>query len=164
MIYCGGVVVDGLIGDGCGLLLCCFDVFLKLLVSEVGIVVVVCFVVGLVFLLYDIEVVDVCCIQLQVQVEVVGCKVVGWCEVLINDSVCGQLVCDILLCIEQVFVDVGVGQDDVGFVLVLFLVCCCSEQQLCDYVDFYVIIFILDVISYKGMVLLDKFSCFFLDL
>lgn len=35
MIYCGGIVVDGKIGDGCGLLLQMLDKFYCVVVKEV---------------------------------------------------------------------------------------------------------------------------------
>ena len=53
------------------------------------------------------------------RVDILG--LAGWREVPTDDSVCGQLARDTLPRIEQVFVDAGIGQDDAGFALALFL-------------------------------------------
>ena len=164
MTHRGGVAADGLTGDGCGLLLRRPDAFLKLLASEAGIAVAARFAAGLVFLPHDADAAQACRAQLQAQVEAVGCKVAGWREVPTDDSVCGQLARDTLPRIEQVFVDAGVGQDDAGFALALFLARRRSEQQLREHADFYVATLTPDAISYKGMVLPDKLSRFFPDL
>jgi glutamate synthase (NADPH/NADH) large chain len=160
MTHRGGVAADGLTGDGCGLLLRRPDAFLKLLASEAGIATAARFAAGLVFLPHDADA-QACRAQLQAQVEAVGCKVAGWREVPTDDSVCGQLARDTLPRIEQVFVDAGVGQDDAGFALALFLARRRSEQQLREHADFYVTTLTPDAISYKGMVLPDKLSRFF---
>ena len=112
----------------------------------------------------DADAAHACRTQLQAQVEAVGCRVAGWREVPTDDSVCGQLARDTLPRIEQVFVDAGVGQDDGGFALALFLARRRSEQQLRDHADFYVTTLTPDAISYKGMVLPDKLSRFYPDL
>ncbi len=164
MTHRGGVAADGLTGDGCGLLLRRPDAFLKLLASEAGITVGARFAAGLVFLPHDAEAAQACRTQLQAQVEAVGCKVAGWREVPTDDSVCGQLARDTLPRIEQVFVDAGVGQDDGGFALALFLARRRSEQQLREHADYYVTTLSPNAISYKGMVLPDKLSRFFPDL
>ncbi|MDG6746186.1 hypothetical protein QCF01_17500, partial [Staphylococcus aureus] len=150
MTHRGGVAADGLTGDGCGLLLRRPDAFLKLLASEAGITTAARFAAGLVFLPHDADAAQACRAQLQAQVEAVGCKVAGWREVPTDDSVCGQLARDTLPRIEQVFVDAGVGQDDAGFALALFLARRRSEQQLREHADFYVTTLTPDAISYKG--------------
>ena len=164
MTHRGGVAADGLTGDGCGLLLRRPDAFLKLLASEAGIAVGARFTAGLVFLPHDADAAQACRTQLQQQIEAVGCKVAGWREVPTDDSVCGQLARDTLPRIEQVFVDAGVGQDDAGFGLALFLARRRSEQQLRAHADYYVTTLSPNAISYKGMVLPDKLSRFFPDL
>jgi glutamate synthase (NADPH/NADH) large chain len=131
MTHRGGVAADGLTGDGCGLLLRRPDAFLKLLASEAGIASprasppawCSC---------RTTPTPRACRTQLQAQVAV-GCKVAGWREVPTDDSVCGQLARDTLPRIEQVFVDAGIGQDDAGFALALFLARRRSEQQLRDH-------------------------------
>jgi len=81
-----------------------------------------------------------------------------------DPSVCGQLARDTLPHIEQVFVDAGATQDEAAFTLALFLARRRSEQQLRDHADYYVTTLSPNAISYKGMVLPDKLSRFYVDL
>ncbi len=66
--------------------------------------------------------------------------------------------------IEQVFVDAGAEQDEAAFTLALFLARRRSEQQLREHADYYVTTLSPNAISYKGMVLPDKLSRFYVDL
>jgi len=164
MTHRGGVAADGVTGDGCGLLLRRPDVFLKALAAEAGLTLGARFAAGVVFLPHDATAAQACRETLEQQLRDAGCQPVGWRVVPTDPSVCGQLARDTLPHIEQVFVDAGATQDEATFTLALFLARRRSEQQLREHADYYVTTLSPNAISYKGMVLPDKLSRFYVDL
>ncbi|MFK3846393.1 glutamate synthase large subunit [Stenotrophomonas sp. NPDC078853] len=164
MTHRGGVAADGVTGDGCGLLLRRPQAFLKAIAAEAGINVGACFAAGVVFLPHDETAAAQCRAALEAELSKAGTQPRGWRVVPTDPSVCGQLARDTLPRIEQVFVDAGQAQDNAGFTLALFLARRRSEQSLRDHADYYVTTLSPNAISYKGMVLPDKLSRFFLDL
>ena len=164
MTHRGGVAADGVTGDGCGLLLRRPDVFLKALAAEAGLTLGARFAAGVVFLPHDTAAAQACSGTLEQQLRDAGCQPVGWRVVPTDPSVCGQLARDTLPHIEQVFVDAGAAQDEAAFTLALFLARRRSEQQLREHADYYVTTLSPNAISYKGMVLPDKLSRFYVDL
>ncbi len=170
MTHRGGVAADGLTGDGCGLLIRKPEAFLRALAKEAGIAVGARYAAGLVFLPHEPEQASRCRAILEEELQRVGTALRGWRVLPTDDSVCGQLAKDTLPRIEQVFVDAGVGQDDEGFGLALFLARRRAEQRLRESLpgknaaDFYVVTLTPHAIGYKGMVLPDKLSTFFPDL
>src|SRR5690606_605562 len=121
------------------------DVFLRALAKEAGIVVGARYAAGLVFLPHDAEQAARCRTCLEEELQRVGTTLRGWRVLPTDDSVCGQLAKDTLPRIEQLFVDAGVGQDDEGFGLALFLARRRAEQRLRESLpgksaaDFYVV-------------------------
>ncbi|MHC5147778.1 glutamate synthase large subunit [Stenotrophomonas rhizophila] len=164
MTHRGGVAADGITGDGCGLLLRRPDVFLKALAAEAGLTLGARFAAGVVFLPHDVAAAQACRDTLEQQLRNAGCQPVGWRVVPTDPSVCGQLARDTLPHIEQLFVDAGAAQDEAAFTLALFLARRRSEQLMREHADYYVTTLSPNAISYKGMVLPDKLSRFYVDL
>ncbi|WP_045728775.1 glutamate synthase large subunit [Xanthomonas sp. GPE 39] len=165
MTHRGGVAADGLTGDGCGLLIRKPEGFLRALASEAGIAISDHFATGLVFLpRADANAAAHCRQVLEEELRRVGIQPRGWRIPPTDDTVCGQLAKDTLPQIEQIFVDAGAEQSTDAFAVALFLARRRAEQRLREVADFYVTTLSPDSISYKGMVLPDKLSAFYLDL
>ena len=116
MTHRGGVAADGLTGDGCGLLIRKPAAFLRALAHEANIAIgdSARFAAGLVFLPHDEAEAAQCRDTLEGELHRVGVAVKGWRAVPTDESVCGQLARDTLPAIQQLFVEAGPGQDDVG--------------------------------------------------
>ncbi|KAF1694475.1 glutamate synthase large subunit [Pseudoxanthomonas daejeonensis] len=166
MTHRGGVAADGLTGDGCGLLIRKPAPFLRALAHEAHIALGANdqFAAGLVFLPHDEAQAAQCRETLESELHRVGVAVKGWRLVPTDESVCGQLARDTLPAIQQLFVEAGQGQSEDAFTLALFLARRRSEQRLRAIGDFYVVSLSPHSIGYKGMVLPDKLSRFFVDL
>ncbi|UNK59054.1 glutamate synthase large subunit [Pseudoxanthomonas daejeonensis] len=166
MTHRGGVAADGLTGDGCGLLIRKPAPFLRALAHEANIALGANtqFAAGLVFLPHDEAQAAQCRETLESELHRVGVAVKGWRLVPTDESVCGQLARDTLPAIQQLFVEAGQGQSEEAFTLALFLARRRSEQRLRAIGDFYVVSLSPHSIGYKGMVLPDKLSRFFVDL
>src|SRR5690606_24551449 len=132
MTHRGGVAADGLTGDGCGLLLRKPEAFLRALAGEAGITIgaQARFAAGLVFLPRDPAAAARCREALKEELARVGTLARGWRVPPIDESVCGELARATLPRIEQVFVEAGVGQDEDGFGLALFLARRRAEQRI----------------------------------
>ncbi len=165
MTHRGGVAADGLTGDGCGLLIRKPEAFLRALAQESGIRVGSRFAAGIVFLPADETAAAHCRAVLEEELQRAGAQPKGWRDLPTDDSVCGQLARDTLPQMRQLFVDAGEGQNEDAFTLALFLARRRSEQRLRDTSpDFYVVTLSPHAIGYKGMVLPDKLSRFYVDL
>ncbi|HHW4679266.1 MAG TPA: glutamate synthase large subunit [Xylella sp.] len=164
MTHRGGVAADGLTGDGCGLLIRKPDAFLRALASEAGIVIGPRYAAGVVFLPHERAAAAQCRHVLETELQRVGVHVCGWRVVPVDHSVCGQLACNTLPHIEQLFVDVDLKHSEDAFSLALFLARRRAEQQLCEYHDFHVTTLSPCALCYKGMVLPDKLPVFYPDL
>ncbi|KRG72010.1 glutamate synthase large subunit [Pseudoxanthomonas dokdonensis] len=168
MTHRGGVAADGLTGDGCGLLIRKPTAFLQALAADSNIRLDPVFASGLVFMPADPALAAQCRDLLEAELFKVGASVAGWRTPATDDSVCGQLAKDTLPVIQQIFVNAGqdpaLANDD-AFSQALFLARRRAEQQLRDVsADFYVVSLSPYAIGYKGMVLPDKLSRFYVDL
>ena len=166
MTHRGGVAADGLTGDGCGLLIRRPEAYLRTLAHEAGIELDAGarFASGLVFLPDEQALAQRCRETLEHELRRAGLSILGWRSPPTDTRVCGELARQTLPLIEQIYVQAGAGQDEESFNLALFLARRRSEQQLNDIADYYVVSLSAHAIGYKGMVLPDKLSGFYLDL
>ena len=165
MTHRGGIAADGVSGDGCGVLLCGVDAFVRTLADESGIALdrdLAC-AAGTVFLPHDAAQAAHCRDALAQQLREVGVDVAGWREVPVDADVCGALARSSMPRIEQVFVQHDGGEDD-ALERALFLARRRSEQALRDVADFYVVGLSRRLLGYKGMVLPDALPRLFPDL
>ena len=164
MTHRGGVAVDGLSGDGCGVLIQGADDFWRRLANEAGIPLHTgMMAVGTIFLPHAGDAAARCRSTLQDELIAAGLQVRGWRAVPMDPSICGALACANAPCIEQVFVEVE-GEDDEGFERALFLARKRAESGLHDVPDFYVVSLSSRLVGYKGMVLPEHLVQLFPDL
>jgi len=164
MAHRGGVAADGLSGDGCGVLLHGIDGFLRALASDAGIALHAGpIAVGNVFLPRDAALAARCREVLMHELGNAGLRVVGWRDVPVDPSVCGELARASLPRIAQVFVESD-GDDADAFERALYLARKRAEQALREAPDFYVVSLSTRLLGYKGMVLPKHLRQLFPDL
>lgn len=165
MTHRGGVAADGKTGDGCGVLLCGVDAFVRTLAREAGFPIAdeAACAAGMVFLPHDEASAARCRDELQRLLTNVGIDVAGWRVVPTDSSNCGKLALSTMPHIEQVFVSTTTLDAD-AFERALFLARRRSEQALRDIQDFYLVGLSSRLLGYKGMVLPDVLPQLFPDL
>ncbi len=164
MAHRGGVAADGLSGDGCGVLLHGIDGFLRALANDAGIALHAGpIAVGNVFLPRDAALASRCREVLAHELGNAGLRVVGWRDVPVDPSVCGELARASLPRIAQVFVESD-GDDADAFERALYLARKRAEQVLREAPDFYVVSLSTRLLGYKGMVLPKHLRQLFPDL
>ncbi len=164
MTHRGGIASDGKTGDGCGLLLKKPDSFLKTeakklfdkTLSEQ-------YAVGQIFLNADKDIAKQQVENFNSVLSAEGLNVVGWRQVPIDPSICGEIAKANLPSILQVFVDADelTAQE---FAVALYVSRKKVEQLYEADEQFYVCSLSADVLSYKGLVMPVDIAKFYLDL
>ena len=185
----GGIAADGESGDGCGLLLCGVEGFVRVLAAEAGIALDVdapC-AAGLVFLPHEDTVAARCRDTLEACLRDAGCVPAGWRQVPVDAGACGPLAKSSMPRVEQLFaapatsspagphtkapaddaagIDTGTGSAAVdAFERTLYLARLHAEQALREVTDFHVVGLSPRLLGYKGMVLPPRLSQLYPDL
>ena len=162
----GAIAADGKTGDGCGLLLKKPDVFLRAIAKDAGIKLGRQFAAGIVFLNQNTVLADTAKAQLDLQLEREGLIVSGWRVLPTNNDACGAEAIKTLPQMKQVFV--SAPNDDMEedeFNRKLFLARRRAERVLeaSDPV-FYLPSLSANTIVFKGMVMPQYLTDFFIDL
>ena len=161
----GAVAADGKTGDGCGLLFKKPDAFLRAVAADQGWNVGERYAVGMVFLDHDA---DRAAHARQIMDEALqrqGLERLGWREVPVDTSACGEESLATMPRIEQVFVNAGADMNDADFERNLFIARRRVEKALDGEDDvFYVASLSAQVISYKGLVMPEYLPVFYKDL
>lgn len=164
MTHRGGVAVDGVSGDGCGLLMRQPEQFLRTVAHEANITLTGHFAAGNVFLPNDAAQAEQCRQTLAQVLHQVGIHIRGWRKLPINRSVCGPCARQVLPLMEQVFVQAAEHQGLPDFARQLFLARRRAEQSLASIHDFYITTLSPYCLAYKGMVVPADLARFYLDL
>ncbi|WP_439106244.1 glutamate synthase large subunit [Congregibacter sp.] len=164
MTHRGGIASDGRTGDGCGLLMQMPEAFMRALAKEhfdadnIGRLAV-----GQIFLNQDAAAAQAGRDALETALRDQGLVVVGWREVPVDTSVCGEIALAGLPRIEQVFVDAkDLTQDQLS--TALFVVRRKTEIATADDAEFYICSLSSRVIAYKGLVMPVDLPRFYHDL
>ncbi|MCD9027345.1 glutamate synthase large subunit [Luteimonas sp. BDR2-5] len=164
MAHRGGIAADGLSGDGCGVLLCGADDFVRAIAGEAGLDLGNgLFAAGMVFLPRDEAAAARCRETLAQHLADGGVAVAGWRVVPVDAAACGQLARASMPYIEQVFVTAPAGEV-AAFERALYLARRRAEQALREHEDFYVVGLTPRLLGYKGMVLPSHLTQLFPDL
>ena len=166
MTHRGGVAADGLSGDGCGVLAAGIEDFARLLAAEAGLETDPgrALAVGMVFLPDD-DTASGCMDALERRIADEGLECLGWREVPIDTSVCGELARATLPRIRQVFVQPAAGHaDHAAFDRALYLARLRCERELAGTPDFHVVGMARGLLGYKGMVLPQHLATLYPDL
>ena len=161
----GAVAADGKSGDGCGLLLKKPDGFLRAVGGELNFTPAELYAVGMVFLNQDDKARASARQILETELTKQGLKVLGWREVPVDSSACGEEALASLPAIEQIFVDAGDDMNETVFEQRLYVARRLTEKQI-EAVDeaFYIASLSSRVISYKGLVMPANLPVFYQDL
>ena len=159
----GAVAADGKTGDGCGLLLKFPFAFLRAVGEELGFDLAKKFATGSVFLHQDAKRAQVARDIIAKALKETGLDVVGWRQVPIDPSVCGDEALATLPIIEQVFVNAPDGMGRGRFNRRLFLARRRAEKHLGEG-DAYIASLSSVTISYKGMIMPSALPDFYPDL
>lgn len=164
MTHRGGIAADGKTGDGCGLLFQMPRGFIKALALEFfGCELSDRFAVGQVFLSQNEQQAQQARDVLEQAVINQGLKNIGWREVPIDTSVCGEIALSTLPRIEQLFIEGGdISAEDLSGRL--FYARREAEIALSDDQDFYICTLSGRVIAYKGLVMPVDLPRFYRDL
>ena len=117
----GAVAADGKTGDGCGLLIKFPEAFLRSVGEDLGFHLNKRFAAGTVFFSEDPATRDQARATISGAIGELGVEVVGWREVPIDPSACGEQALATLPHIEQVFVNAPEGMPRGSFNRKLFL-------------------------------------------
>ena len=128
----GAVAADGKTGDGCGLLIKFPESFLRAVGEDCGFVLSKRFAAGTVFLSQDEATRDAARAVISSAINEIGLEVVGWREVPVDPSACGQQALATLPKIEQVFVNSPGGRPRGWFNRKLFLARRRAENRIAD--------------------------------
>ncbi|QQD18971.1 glutamate synthase large subunit [Spongiibacter nanhainus] len=164
MTHRGGIAADGKTGDGCGLLLKKPDAFLRDIArSQLGAELSDEYGIGQIFLSGDEAKASAARASFESVLRDNGLDCVGWREVPVDPSVCGDIAKASLPRIEQVFINVeGLSRQELT--TRLFVVRRLAENALVDDSDFYICSLSADVVSYKGLVMPVDLPRFYKDL
>ena len=161
----GAISADGKSGDGCGLLIKFPSVFLRSVAIDSNINLDARFAAGSVFLNPKKKIANKVKKIIEATIKREGLDFAGWREVPINASVCGQSAMDTLPHIVQVYVNCSEEMSNETFNRKLFLARRRAETQFEGVDEFsYIASLSSDSISYKGMVMPNVLSRFYLDL
>jgi glutamate synthase (NADPH/NADH) large chain len=164
MQHRGGIAADGKTGDGCGLLLQLPRSFFTEIAQEQQWHLTSNFAVGMLFLSQDDELAEQARHVLTEELEKETLQIAGWRVVPTNPDVLGSLAAACLPKIEQVLVNAPAGwrQDDVE--RRLYMARRRTEKRLVEDKDFYIACLSNLVTVYKGLVMPEDLSAFYLDL
>lgn len=165
MTHRGAVAADGKTGDGCGLLFRKPDSFLRQVGESLGFELADNYAVGMVFLNPDQSKAEAARTKLVDECRAQGLEVLGWREVPVDPSACGEEALKSLPRIEQLFVNGPTGMDEDTLDRQLFQARRRTEKAL-EVSDpvFYIPTFSCKVISYKGLVMPEYLPIFYKDL
>jgi glutamate synthase (NADPH/NADH) large chain len=159
----GAVAADGKTGDGCGLLIKFPRAFFRAIGEELGFSLKQRFAVGTVFLSQDEAQAETARDVIAAEIAKTGLEVVGWREVPLNTSVCGEHALATLPRIEQIFVNAPEGMPRGPLNRRLFLARRRAENQVADD-ETYIASLSSATISYKGMIMPAALPEFYPDL
>ncbi|MDP5071117.1 MAG: glutamate synthase large subunit, partial [Congregibacter sp.] len=164
MTHRGGIAADGRTGDGCGLLMQMPEAFMRALAKEhFGAELPGRLAIGQIFLNQDAGKAQAGRDALETALADRGLRVVGWREVPVDTSVCGEIALAGLPRIEQIFVDAGeLSVDELS--TALFVVRRKAEIATSDDSEFYICSLSSRVIAYKGLVMPVDLPRFYHDL
>ena len=165
MTHRGAIGADGKTGDGCGLLLRKPTDFLRSAAAEADVVLHGEFATGIVFMSHDDAIAAECKNRLEQECNARGLRFEGWRTVPVNVEACGEQAKKSVPRIEQLFVSATEEMDTAEFNRHLFVARRKAEIAL-EAIDseFYVCSMSCDVILYKGLVMPEFLSTFYLDL
>jgi glutamate synthase (NADPH/NADH) large chain len=163
MTHRGGIAADGRTGDGCGLLMQMPEAFMRGLAGELFKFAGGRLAVGQVFLSQDPGAAQAGRAALEEAISEAGLAVIGWRQVPVDRSVCGEIALATLPVIEQLFIDGGeLSQEALATALFIArrraeIACDCDP-------DFYICSLSARVIAYKGLVMPVDLPRFYHDL
>jgi len=163
MTHRGAVNADGKTGDGCGISIQLSRSFFKPIASSLGLGLNSVFAVGQIFLNPDEEIAAKQRQILEKSLVRETLTVLGWREVPVDTSVCGEVALDSLPKIEQVFIKAPPGWRHHDMERRLFM----ARRRAADQIDddnFYVVSLSAMMIVYKGLVLPENLAKFYPDL
>lgn len=164
MTHRGGIASDGRTGDGCGLLMQMPDAFMRSLAKEhFGAESIGRLAVGQIFLNQDATAAQRGREALEKALSDRGLTVLGWREVPVDTSVCGEIALAGLPRMEQIFIDAGdLNQEELS--TALFVVRRKTEIATASDPEFYICSLSSRVIAYKGLVMPVDLPRFYHDL
>lgn len=164
MTHRGGIAADGKTGDGCGILMQTPEAFFrheaKLLFGKA---LTAPFAVGMIFLNQDPQKAKQAQATLEAKLSEQSLTVIGWRDVPVEVSVCGEIAASSLPQIKQVFVEANTASIN-AFANQLFVARRQTENALIDDTEFYIASLQADVIAYKGLVMPADLPLFYQDL
>ncbi len=161
----GAVAADRKTGDGCGLLLKKPDQFLRAIADELGYGLAEHYAVGMVFLNTDESRAAIARDRLVRELTDEGLEVLGWREVPVDPSACGEEALKTLPHIEQIFVNAPADVDEAVLERRLYIARRRTEKAIQPDDDtFYIPSLSARVISYKGLVMPANLPVFYSDL
>ncbi len=163
MTHRGAVHTDGKTADGCGISIQLNDAFFKPIATEMGLGFNAEFGVGQIFLSRDEATAAEQKRTIENCIKRETMTVLGWREVPLNTAVCGDSALASLPRIEQVFIKAPSGWRKFDVERRLF-VARKRASMLIDNPDFYIVSMSNLMIVYKGLVMPDQLSNFYLDL
>ncbi len=164
MTHRGGIAADGKTGDGCGLLLQFPAEFLRAIALEsFDTEPAAVFGVGMCFLNSDPDRAAAARRMVREVCEGEQLRVLGWREVPIDPSCCGDIALRSLPKIEQVFID-SPGLDKAALNNKLFVARKKIEKTIVGDDDFYIASMSASVLSYKGLFMPADLPQFYADL
>jgi glutamate synthase (NADPH/NADH) large chain len=164
MTHRGAISSDGKTGDGCGLLIQMPTDFFRKVASELGYSLDGRFGVGQIFLSQDPNKAKRSKRILEQELIKETLTVVGWRDVPVDPSVCGEIALKTQPVIEQVFVKAPPGWTNEDLERRLFIARRRAADKIENDDDYYVVSLSCMVIVYKALVMPKYLSRFFLDL
>jgi len=159
----GAVAADGKTGDGCGLLIKFPESFLRTVGEELGFQLNKRFATGTVFLSRDAATANAARQTIDTAIADTGLEVVGWRDVPVDPSACGEQALATLPGIQQVYVNAPRGMARGSFNRKLFLARRRAENRITDG-ETYIASLSSVTISYKGMIMPAALPTFYPDL
>ncbi|MBD2857977.1 glutamate synthase large subunit [Spongiibacter sp. KMU-158] len=164
MTHRGGIAADGKTGDGCGLLLKKPDGFLRQIAkAELGVELSETYAVAQVFMSQDEAIAQQTRDTMAQVVDSNGLQSVGWREVPVDPSVCGEIALSTLPRIEQLFINVE-GMTRQELATQMFVIRRKAELAVSGDPDFYICSLSSEVLAYKGLVMPVDLPKFYKDL
>ena len=161
----GAVAADGKTGDGCGLLLKKPDAFMQRVAQEQGFTLADNYAVGNVFLSTEDAQAQQAKTQFEQALTQQGLLPVGWRDVPVDISACGEEALATLPKIAQIFVNAPAEMAQDSFDRHLFIARRCAEKAIqANDPHFYVTSLSSQVVSYKGLIMPENLPVFYKDL
>ncbi|MCP4273052.1 MAG: glutamate synthase large subunit [Gammaproteobacteria bacterium] len=163
MTHRGAVNADGKTGDGCGISIQLSRSFFKPIAASLGLGLNSVFAVGQIFLNPDEKIAKKQRQILEKSLIRETLTILGWREVPIDTSVCGEVALESLPKIEQIYIKAPPGWRHHDMERRLFM----ARRRAADQIDddnFYVVSLSAMMIVYKGLVLPENLATFYPDL